>query len=269
MERPSIENPEDYVKKHLQKKEVKIERKDLSSDLSRATFEYSIDSSGTIEMEKNGLKLSFDYIPIEPPIDIDIDKLNEKIIGGEQITNEERHAGMIKAWDERAGSDGEFKEITRLNISNGFVKWDLKEEAPNSRLFVLFAKDGLHNGGVDFVTKNVYMIGLNSPKHFIALLHEVGHVITLDDVIPTYDQYKALLDLRLNDGQKLLKPDSYAVILDAERTAWAYAIRRIVPFVNNFGIKIQDIIQLKDYSLQSYKGSLGICITDGQIVLEK
>jgi len=210
-----------------------------------------------VEIEKEGMRLSFEYkiLPSHLLIKNTV-KLHELYENDQKI---------IKA----TGFEPErFKELKSFSLKNKSSKADVFEILPE-KYQIYFCPDE-KNDRVEssvFVEQKLVLItgDLSKPLTILSLFHEIGHLVD-DKIMGDKDKEERHKESRIRynkAGQPIKSPDDTGVykptendlvtILNSERNAWAFAIKKLKPFLKNLNIDNQDLrVYIHDYALKSY-----------------
>lgn len=267
MERPSIENPEEYVKKQIKKYE-KLEDLEYPIAILKEIVDYKFQESETLETTIDGLHLKISYKMIEIPTKIDEDVVRKKVIDN-SLTKNERYSHFVNMMVDRADDPNDLREITDFFVSTDSVSFDLKKELPEVKLLMTTELCG---PGANIVDTKINVIALGNetifrPKTFITLLHEIGHILTVEEILKTGTRQEHMKMLSINDEKELLDTAIYATYLELERAAWTYAIKRIIPFLDNLGIQLADVMTFKDRCIASHVCGLDLKIDDDERIV--
>jgi hypothetical protein len=148
----------------------------------------------------------------------------------------------------------DFWRLTKFTLSSGGVIYDINEEEKSP--IVLFRKSSKINdiSGGAYIYANIVEIGSepSSPQAILTLMHELGH-INDEEQIQEDDTEISDIELRaIFAGAPTLEMDrdKSAIILRQERHAWAYALKKIKPFLGSMNIKEDGVKKLvHDFAL--------------------
>jgi|GEM_PF-4197396 len=233
------ESPSEYINKHTIGETVDEEKiKRAKEALSKPIGEVKWAESGIIKVENIPFVMEFSYVPISEEIaksiwqdprrkNINLDTLRE-----------------ITTWTLTREDNGATLSLSDI-LPEGYRVF-----------FSTVAQDGSSYVVMDESGGTVVLNAeITKPEMIIHLLHEAGHVHEKTDEMrfsPTNNP---------DVSSKVYKGD-LAVKLLSERNAWAYALRRLKPFVDQeptsgFSIQKNDVLTLaNNWALKSYQDSI-------------
>jgi hypothetical protein len=146
-----------------------------------------------------------------------------------------------------------WRVLTDFTIKkNGNIIFNLKQELPKYKVFLqptVTQKDQC-NAKPD--GRYIIIRGdLSKPAMIISLLHEVGHCKEYESLDEfggkTFESYHKALKL---EGQ--LSAKTLAMVLERERKAWAYVLRKIRPILGETITRDDILLYIHSYALSSY-----------------
>ena len=240
-----------YLKGHLETTGVENELL-LTSPLMIPLEKVVYDPEGEVHINKDGLKLDFRYRT--PSADLDMDKLpiNKDLPeGGSKPTRPE-----------------EIRILEELSIERKGRTLKLSEALPpNCQIYFDPSRESLidaPSSAVDTVGRKVMIFGdLTKLGNVASLFHEAGHLWDVDpeknpEYVDTVGTSVFVLDFSIYEDSpfdNLMSNQVGEVVLKSERHAWAFALKRLKPFIDNIdspiNVKVLSVI-IHNRCLKSY-----------------
>lgn len=220
-----------YLKRHLEPKGSE------PSAVSKDEDPFTYVSEGSAELFRGGVKISLSYLPMNR--DTVTDQVISAVIG--DPPDDSPLSG--KPLDNYHAEMEQWKVLTDFQLSldsNGVAKTlKFAEILPDGYTVVFNPSLPSTFGEIRRRSKTILLTGdLTQQEAILSLLHECGHGVDLERFDGTdFDQSTrdSYSKLRLyNQAPGLLgvvEPKNGAMILRAERSAWAFALAKIKPFL--------------------------------------
>jgi len=192
------ESPSEYIEKHLLNEVTGEMGDNASQELSRmiGIIEYQEKGDASIESELLKLNLSYETPDLNP---------------------EDFGRTIIEKFPEFMNN---FKEMTSLKLKSGDATLNIFDITPKDVRIFFNPYIDTHIG---YISGKKIFIGsdINKPRSILALLHEIGHS----------HENEIIFQEEKNRG---IEPqEDLAQLLVSERNAWAFALKKIKPFLNN------------------------------------
>ena len=224
-----------YLQNKLESKTLsKDELSELYSRLNKPIADFEILDQGDITIEKDDLMIKLSYSPV--PADLHFEKVKEVL---DFPKDKQRLVELMRL------SSKEFRSLDSFILQNKDLQLDITSLLPEGvRVFFRSLpneskreKDPKPSGLFD-PTINVVVVrnNLATPLDIIVLMHEIGHAN--DEVTPK------ILDFprpKGPDDKVFLTQEQMEIRLKSERNAWAFAIKKIKPFLSDLGITTEDL----------------------------
>ena len=185
----------------LEKEKPKEYDKKLSEPIGIKT----VQENGTVLYETEAIKLSLSYG--------NFDEFKNAV---EDMGGNPRGASAILKYRIQSASEFSFLKLLKIESKNSETVFDLEKEYPDIKVFV--SKD--NNGDSKFQDETI-LLG-KEPSSIVGILilfHELGHK---------------------NVGNDIKRNTKKNVIKD-ERLAWAWALKKIKPFMKDLGVTTEDM----------------------------
>lgn len=231
-------------KKILQKREKEIitegEFKDKHPEFYRNIGKEVNNGNGIFLYENNDLKLEIE---------------SENFSLDKYSNDENLRWDLWKILKSNNSSPEDYFTITNYTLKNKTSELNIKDELKN--LYLLIKKNPKEISEVGQFFKHLNLIILNSkpstPEGIFSLFHEIGHfkdpnLNITDELLHNFRMESALDPENKNTLDKIS-----AVELKEERVAWAYAINKLKPFIDGFGVSSNGIREfIHKFLLGSY-----------------
>jgi len=220
--------------------------KKAPEDLTKRLTDSKIGDNGELNFEKKGLHFNFKYRTFE-----DTDPYVQWKIA----------QGIEKP--------GYWKILENLTIKDSTQKLELEEYLKLYNVRFSEEADEHHFNPAD--RKIIEMGNILTPRSILELLHEIGHFVYRDSLKESNPQKfkelkKASLffindidnNLRFSIDKKQLE-QLCGLKLEEERNAWAFALKKLKPFIKKDGLFTkEDILNyIHNVALQTYSRSIG------------
>ena len=239
-----MEKSSGYLDKYLESQQEPA--LNLHSDLGLATQEKVEDNGREVEAKIGALDIKYDYKPLV----YDFKKIKEeKLSNGESVVAA-CWDGMMSEIVENGVIPMGLERVTILEIDDLQISAQVGDKEQQLSISDLlptgtkiyastdqyFANDSSHV--VPNPTKDGFSIfvsgSLTHAVDVVTLLHEIGHMYaaTKSEASEGYGAYEALHD---RSNQTFSSDKNLSYCLNIERKAWAYALKRLAPFMSKDG----------------------------------
>lgn len=207
----------------------------------------SMQEGGELDFEKNNLHFNIKYSIYEDP---------------DPYVQWEIKQGMEKA--------GYWKKLDSLTINDSNNSLDLKKYLEKYAVFFSEDETGIHHI-ISAKDKKIEMGPILTPRAILQLMHEIGHFeyrknLEKNDPKKLNDLIIASTSL-LNDKKNTMRDwmnkdelkKRCELKLEEERSAWAFALKKLKPFIKKDGLfSKKDVLNyVHDVCLQTYYRSFG------------
>ena len=150
----------------------------------------------------------------------------------------------------------DYFRLTEFKIKNENFEYDLKSESKNPIVLFLKESNPKKTDGAAYSEENLITLNSlpSSPGSILTLLHELGHIN--DDKIN--EDISRKLHLRFETIMKggsdeKIEKEQNAITIRQERVAWAYALKKLKPFIEGFQIPEESLDKyIHEFTLGSY-----------------
>ena len=229
---------------------------------SKPFVEHDFKDHDVIEFKNGETKFSLEYESINyVGKEFNIEGLIEKAKTSEPISKDEFFYLINTLLKKKGSSFDDLRQVKNISFSNsnGDI-FETKTAYPN--LVILFSTEHEKMGPNDnrFEPDNsmVILLGLNilSPVGILAMMHEVGHLTDIGSG-STYKKevINSIRNINLwasGRNKKLPSNNEAGKLLNTERNAWAYAINKIKPFIEDLGMSKNDLSDFSKACADSY-----------------
>lgn len=237
------------MKKYLEQKlESRMNLfKKRPEDLTKKMTDLKMGEGGDLNFEKKGLHFNIKYSTFEDP-------------------------NPYMQWKIAQGIEkpGYWKVLENLTIKDSDHKLDLEEYL---KLYsVRFSEEETSERHLNPADRNIVEMGtVLTPRSILELLHEIGHYAYRDNLRKSNPQKFEELkiasrsfmndidnNLRFSDNKKQLE-QFCELKLEEERNAWAFALKKLKPFINEDGLFArEDVLNyIHNIALQTYSRRIG------------